>query len=81
MATQVNSMKNQVNLQSFALLIFALVANSALAGDYVPLVRHCKPAVVQIKIQTDEDSASGTGFFISSNGLLMTNAHVISDVR
>jgi putative serine protease PepD len=43
------------------------------------------PSVVQIKVQTSDGAASGSGFVVDENGLLVTNNHVVAgaegDVR
>jgi len=70
-------MKNQVNLQRIAVLAFAL--STPAFGDYVALVHRVKPCVVEIRVETDEDAAGqGSGFFVSGDGFIMTNAHVIA---
>ena len=49
--------------------------------DIPEIVRQAKPAVVQIVALDDQNKTlkSGTGFFISADGNLLTNYHVISD--
>src|ERR1700724_4463009 len=51
--------------------------------DIPEIVRQAKPAVVQIVALDDQNKTlkSGTGFFISADGNLLTNYHVISDAR
>jgi excisionase family DNA binding protein len=73
-------MKNQVNLQSLAVLAFALLPNQSFAG-YEELVARAKPAVVQIETQSEEGAGRGTGFFVSGDGFIVTNEHVIHEVR
>jgi serine protease Do len=48
--------------------------------DIPSIVRQAKPAVVQIVAldQQGKPTKSGTGFFISADGNLLTNYHVIS---
>jgi S1-C subfamily serine protease len=61
-----------------AFFFFALVVASQSAfADYVQLVARAKPCVALIEIETDQDTVRGTGFFISSDGYLVTNEHVI----
>jgi hypothetical protein len=62
-------MKNQINLQSLAVLAFALTTNHAQAG-YEQLVARTKPCVAQIEINTDEGYSSGTGFFVTPNCII-----------
>lgn len=51
------------------------------AADIPALVRQAKPAVVQIVTfdQENKPLKTGTGFFISADGNLLTNYHVISN--
>ena len=45
--------------------------------DYASLVEKVLPSMVRIMT----DKASGSGFFVSSNGEILTNYHVIKDAR
>jgi hypothetical protein len=51
--------------------------------DIPGIVRQAQPAVVQIVALDDQNKTlkTGTGFFISADGNLLTNYHVISDAR
>jgi S1-C subfamily serine protease len=50
------------------------------ATDVSALVQRAKPAVVEILTFDQQNNLlkTGTGFFISPDGLLLTNCHVIS---
>ncbi len=63
-----------------AVLAFTLASTPVFAG-YEQLVSRSKPAVVLIEVSTDEGDSSGTGFFASSDGYIVTNQHVVSDVH
>jgi hypothetical protein len=65
-----------------AFLFSLLRATDLRANDIPEIVRKAKPAVVEI-ITTDArgNMSSGTGFFITSEGLLLTNYHVIKNAR
>jgi putative serine protease PepD len=39
------------------------------------------PSVVQIKVETSQGEATGSGFVIDENGLIVTNNHVVADAR
>jgi serine protease Do len=73
-------MMGVMNKPHLVILALALAPTLALA-DYVELVAQTKPAVVQIETQGEEGDALGSGFFITSNGCVMTNWHVVSDAR
>ena len=51
--------------------------------DIPGIVRQAQPAVAQIVALDDQNKTlkTGTGFFISADGNLLTNYHVISDAR
>ena len=61
-------------------LIFALSLATVQAGDIPSIVEKTKPAVVEILTfdQQNKPLKTGTGFFVSSDGALLTNFHVIS---
>ena len=39
------------------------------------------PAVVRLEVELDDGTASGSGFFVDSHGLILTNRHVIQGGR
>ena len=67
----------------FALLGICHEAFSAEALDIKSLVRMSSPAVVTIETQDKYGSQIGTasGFLISSDGILVTNHHVIREAH
>lgn len=63
-------------------LIFSLLLAPAVVGqeaELKDLARDAKPSVVQLKTfdALGQQSGSGTGFFVTSDGWLVTNHHVI----
>ena len=60
-------------------IVVTFICNSAFAADIPSLVRKTKPAVVQILCYNQDDQlvTTGTGFFISPDGKLLTNCHVL----
>jgi len=68
----------------FAILCFSLslpLAINAKEGDIEIIAKKTKPSIVVIKSKgrSDGKEALGTGFFISKDGLLVTNYHVIGE--
>jgi len=62
------------------MLVHSLVAVAGYAADIPALVQKAKPAVVEIVTLDQQNKVlkAGTGFFISPDGELLTNYHVIS---
>jgi S1-C subfamily serine protease len=55
----------------------ALSRGQAVAGD----VSHNAPALQAAVVTIESGTVSGTGFFISQEGYLLTNQHVVSDAK
>jgi len=76
-------MKDNLSRQLWhSLCVALLISNSGLtafATDIPALVRAAKPAVVELSCydQDGELIKSGTGFFISADGILLTNYHLL----
>jgi putative serine protease PepD len=45
-------------------------------GDIQAILRKVQPAVVRIDVSSPDDSGTGTGFIVASDGVIVTNAHV-----
>ena len=62
-----------------AALLFFIAGRDALATDIPAIVKAAKPAVVELFCydQDGELVKSGTGFFISADGVLLTNYHLL----
>src|SRR5260370_28435598 len=71
----------QVRLIFYVCLLFSIWGPVAVFATDIPaLVQKAKPAVVEILTFDQQNNVlkTGTGFFISPDGLLLTNYHVIS---
>jgi S1-C subfamily serine protease len=64
-------------------VFFSLLRTTDLRANDIPeIVRKAKPAVVEIVTADARGNIlTGTGFFITSEGLLLTNYHVIKNAR
>jgi serine protease Do len=62
-------------------LVFALLASVASARDWETLAAKLSPSVVTIVVQHEKGRASGTGFFVSKRGHLVTCAHVVGNQK
>lgn len=51
------------------------------AGSVPGVAAAVLPSVVQIKVQTSEGRATGSGFVVDENGLVVTNNHVVDGVQ
>ncbi|MGA8481945.1 MAG: serine protease [Chthoniobacterales bacterium] len=70
-------------LTLFIAFLFSLLRTTDLRANDIPeIVRKAKPAVVEIVTADARGNIlTGTGFFITSKGLLLTNYHVIKNAR
>ena len=50
-------------------------------GSVADVAAHVLPSVVQIKVNTTQGQATGSGFVIDKAGLLVTNNHVVSGAQ
>ena len=73
-STDLNSKSNNINSEE---LILDPYSNTVISA-----VEKVSPAVVQIlayKNENTKDAGGGSGFFISSEGFIVTNSHVVSE--
>jgi S1-C subfamily serine protease len=67
-------------MRTTLILVLLLFSNLFLRADSIPdIVKRTKPAIVEIVAMDEQVSPTklGTGFFISPDGLVVTNFHVI----
>jgi putative serine protease PepD len=50
-------------------------------GDITAILERVQPAVVRIDVESSSGPGSGSGFIISSDGVIVTNAHVVADAE
>src|SRR5690349_492980 len=74
-----NAIRQGIAAGTFVILL-TLVSRIAIGVDLVSLVRTAKPAVVQLRCYDENHHLlkTGTGFFVTSDGVLVTNHHVIA---
>jgi len=51
------------------------------SNDVAGIIAKVEPAVVAVTVNSSEGQAKGTGFVLSPDGYLVTNAHVVSDAQ
>jgi putative serine protease PepD len=57
------------------------VSNSTATGDVSAVAAKVTPSVVQINVTTDQGEAIGSGVILTSNGRILTNAHVVDGAQ
>ena len=64
-------------------LLFGVVAGSVAADDLKSLAKDAQSSVLLLRLLdvTGREIGSGTGFYVSTDGLLVTNHHVIEPAR
>jgi putative serine protease PepD len=51
------------------------------AGSVAGIAARVLPSVVQIKVDTAQGQATGSGFVVDENGVVVTNNHVVADAQ
>ncbi|MEO7982180.1 MAG: trypsin-like peptidase domain-containing protein [Sporichthyaceae bacterium] len=51
------------------------------AGSIPGIAAKVLPSVVQIKVRTSQGQATGSGFVVDENGIVVTNNHVVADAQ
>jgi S1-C subfamily serine protease len=71
----------RVNFADFVLVISLALLLPAAADSIPEIVKKTKPAIVELVAMDENGSPTklGTGFFVSPDGLVVTNFHVVSE--
>ena len=72
-----------MKIRAFALLSLLAIATPAAGQDLKDLARDASTSVLKLRVLdiTGREVGAGTGFFVSSDGLLVTNQHVIDSAH
>lgn len=62
----------------FACTLFASIAWADVSAD---TIERAEKSVVRIEVHSDEGDSLGSGFVVSSDGIIITNSHVISGAK
>jgi S1-C subfamily serine protease len=68
-------------IEIFALSVIVPIASGQTILTTAQIAKHVSPSVVIVEGMTDSGEVLGSGFFISKDGMIATNFHVIRDLK